>query len=162
MTTHHTSTTDYQRLVELVVKAEIEGKPRHELVLDICDTPRALLRVGFTSLKLIIKGKTIGKIFFEHALSRHQIERIPVMLENPQAIYASATHRDSVVVLTYEVNVSAPIVIPVARDRQVGRGTLVNEVVSMYGKTGPDPRPRWRAQGLLLWEHRAVKAKGPA
>ena len=84
------------------------------------------------------------------------------MLEGPQAIYTSASHADSVVVFTYEVNAGSPLIIPVARERQVGRGPLVNEVTSMYGKTGPDPRPRWRAQGLLLWEAVSAKQKGPA
>ncbi len=146
----------------MVVKAEIEGKPRHELVLELGPTSQKLLDVGFPSLVVAIKAKTIGKIFFDHGLTRGQIERIPAMLEGPQAIYTSASHADSVVVFTYEVNAGSPIIIPVARDRQVGRGPLVNEVTSMYGKTGPDPRPRWRAQGLLLWEEVSVKQKRPA
>src|ERR1700746_170433 len=88
---------------------------------------------------------------------------MPAMLEGPQAIYTSASHADSGVVFTYEVNVGSPIIIPVARNRQVGRGLLVNEVTSMYAKTGPDPRPRWRAEGLLLWEVASPKqTKGPA
>jgi hypothetical protein len=56
------------------------------------------------------------------------------------------------VVLTYELKAGAPIIIPIARDRQIGRGPPVNELVSMYAKTGPDPTRRWKCQGLLLWE----------
>jgi hypothetical protein len=74
------------------------------------------------------------------------------MLEGPQAIYRSDTHPTNMVVLTYELKAGSPTIIPIARDRQVGRGPLVNEVVSMYAKTDPDPTRRWRDQGLLLWE----------
>lgn len=151
--------TNYETLVDLAVKAEIEGKPRHELVLEVCHTPETLLRIGFSPLLVVIKAKAIGKIFFDHGLTQRQIEKIPAILENPQAVYSSATHPDSVVVFTYEVHAGSPIIIPVAKDRQIGRGPLVNEVTSMYAKTGPDPRPRWRAEGLLLWEEVVPKTK---
>lgn len=153
--------TNYEILVDLVIKAEIDSKPRHEVVLEVCDTPETLLRIGFAPLRVVIKAKAIGKIFFDHGLTQRLIEKIPAILENPQAVYTSATHPASVVVFTYEVHAGSPIIIPVARDRQIGRGPLVNEVTSMYGKTGPDPRPRWRAEGLLLWEV-APKRNGPA
>ena len=76
----------------------------------------------------------------------------PLLGEVPKAIYRSDTHPTNMVVLTYELKAGAPIIIPIARDRQIGRGPLVNELVSMYAKTGPDPTRRWRCQGLLLWE----------
>jgi Phage MuF-C-terminal domain len=143
--------TNYETLVDLVILAEKEGKPRHELVLSVGLTPEILVELGFDALALVVKAKTIGKIFFEHGLTQRQIEGIPAMLAEPQAIYRSDTHPTNMVVLTYELKAGAPIIIPIARDRQIGRGPLVNEVVSMYAKTGPDPTRRWRNQGLLLW-----------
>ena len=95
--------TNYETLVDLVICGEKEGKPRHEMILDVGLTPAILVGLGFDAL-------------------------------------------------TYELKAGSPIIIPIARDRQVGRGPLVNEVVSMYAKTGPDPTRRWRDQGLLLWE----------
>jgi Phage MuF-C-terminal domain len=144
--------TNFETLVNLVICAEKESKPRHELVLNIGLTPQRLVGLGFDALTLVVKAKTIGKMFFEHALTQGQIEKIPAMLEAPRAIYRSDTHPTNMVVLTYELKAGFPIIIPIARDRQVGRGPLVNEVVSMYAKTGPDPTRRWRDQGLLLWE----------
>ena len=143
---------NYTTLIGIVIEAERLGKPRHELVLEVCDTPTSLVGVGFSPLKVVIKAKAVGKIFFDHGLTQRQIEKIPLILENPQAIYTSATQPDSVVVFTYEAHVGSPIIIPVAKNRQIGRTPLVNEVTSMYAKTGPDPRVRWRAEGLLLWE----------
>lgn len=144
--------SNYEALVDLVIKAEVEGKPRHELVLDVCPTPDCLLCIGFAPLRVAIKAKTIGKIFFDHCLTQRQIERIPAMLARPQGIYASETQPENVVVFTYEVNAGYPIIIPVGQNRPVGRGPRVNLIVSMYGKEGPDPRPRWEAGGLLLWK----------
>jgi hypothetical protein len=66
-------------------------------------------------------------MFFDHGLTQVQIERIPAMLEGPQAIYRSDTHPTNMVVLTYELKAGSPIIIPIARDRQVGRGPLVLE-----------------------------------
>jgi Phage MuF-C-terminal domain len=74
-----------------------------------------------------------------------------------RGIYRSDTHPTNMVVLTYELKAGAPIIIPIARDRQIGRGPLVNELVSMYAKTGPDPTRRWKCQGLLLWENNRNK-----
>lgn len=144
--------TNYETLVDLVICGEKEGKPRHELILDVGLTPAILVGLGFDALTLVVKAKTIGKMFFDHGLTQGQIEKMPAMLEGPQAIYRSGTHPTSIVVLTYELKAGSPIIIPIARDRHVGRGPLVNEVVSMYAKTGPDPTRRWRDQGLLLWE----------
>ena len=144
--------TNFETLVNLVICSEKESNPRHELVLNIGLTPQRLVGLGFDALTLAVKAKTIGKMFFEHGLTQGQIEKIPAMLEAPRAIYRSDTHPTNMVVLTYELKAGFPIIIPIARDRQVGRGPLVNEVVSMYAKTGPDPTRRWRDQGLLLWE----------
>jgi hypothetical protein len=152
---------NYETLVDFVIRAEISGKARHELVLDVCRTPKILLDLGASPLNLVIKAKTISKVFFDHGLTQRQIAGIPGMLEKPQQIFMSASHADSVVVFTYETHAGSPIMIPIAQDRQIGR-SLVNEVVSMYAKTGPDPRPRWRAQGYLLWEETAQKRKDPA
>ena len=153
--------TPYEELVDIVIKAEIDGRPRHELILDVGPTPACLLSIGFAPLRVAVKAKTIGKIFFDHGLTRRQIARIPAMLAEPLAIYTSETQPATVVVLTYELNAGYPIIIPVGQGRPVGRGPSVNLIMSMYGKEGPDPRPRWQAAGLLLWQSGTPKRKGP-
>ena len=144
--------TNYETLIDVVIKAETAGKPRHELVLDVCATPEFLLTYGFSPWRLVIKAKTIGKVFFDHGLTQGQIERIPVMLDKPKALYTSATRPGSVVILTFETKAGSPLIVPIAKNQTIGRGPLVNEVSSVYAKTGPDPTPSWKAQGLLLWE----------
>lgn len=149
--------TNFETLVDIVICAEKEGSPRHELILGIGPTPERLVGLGFQDLRLVVKAKTISKMFFEHGLTQGLIEKIPAILEAPKAIYRSDTHPTNMVVLTYELKAGAPIIIPVARDRQIGRGPLVNELVSMYAKTGPDPTRRWKCHGLLLWEKSGKK-----
>lgn len=46
-------------------------------------------------------------------------------------------------------------------DRRVGRD-LVNEVLSMYAKEGPEPTPRWEAQVLLRWKTKPWKRRTPS
>jgi hypothetical protein len=84
--------TNFETLVNLVICAEKESKPRHELVLNIGLTPQRLVGLGFDALTLVVKAKTIGKMFFEHGLTQGQIEKIPAMLEAPREIYRSDTH----------------------------------------------------------------------
>ena len=143
---------NFKTLVDLLIRAEEQGAPRHELVVDVCDTPRLLVQLGLQPLRVVVKAKTIGKMFFDHGLARSQIERIPGLLATPKEVFTSETQPDSVVVLTFELHLGAPVIIPIARGRQIGRGRLVNELTSMYAKTGPDPTARWRRNGLLLWE----------
>lgn len=143
----------YCSWVDEVIKAETANTPHRELVIQICPTPALLTQHGCPDLPLLLKAKTVGKIFFEHGMTKTQIEQLPVMLHVPRALYRSASHTDSVVVLTFEENLGAPIIVPIAKNRMVGRAR-VNEIVSAYAKTGPDQTPRWRAQGLLLWEHK--------
>ena len=120
--------------------------------MDVCDTPEILVQLGLQPLEVVVKAKAIGKMFFDHGLTKSQIERIPAFLGSPKEVFKSDTRPDSVVVLTYELQLGAPVIIPIARSRQLGRGRLVNELTSMYAKTGPDPIARWRRNGLLLWE----------
>lgn len=144
--------SNYHTLVEVVIKAELAGTRRHELVLMVCATPKSRLDIGFQPLPLAVKAKTVGKMHFDHGMTQRHIQQLPQLLSSPSALYASASRPGSVVVLTYELKAGKPIIVPVARDRQFGRDTLANEISSMYAKDGPDVIGRWRRDGLLLWE----------
>lgn len=138
-------------LLDLLIKAEVDGQPRHELIIDFGSTPEILMQFGFTQRRLILKGKAVGKIFFDHAIVQRLIEKIPDMVASPKAIYKSASRPDeTVVVMTYELQRGHPIVIVVAKDQPYGRDT-VNEVVTMYGKEEPDVEANWTRRDLRLW-----------
>lgn len=141
-------------LIDVLIKAEIALEPRHEIIVDLGPTPDILLRFGFTQRKMIVKASAIGKMFFDHCVPQSQIERLPAIIAKPKAIYQSRTRPgDAVVVMTYEFQAGLPVIVAVERDQPYGR-EVVNEVASMYGKSGPagrDIESLWTSQGLRLW-----------
>ncbi len=90
-------------------------------------------------------------MFFDHGITQGVIERLPSIIQTPDQIFTSSTTSGSAVIFTYEVKGSSPIIIAIHKDKTIGRQS-VNLIASMYAKTGPDPRPRWIRDGLLLWD----------
>ena len=145
---------NFDTLVSIIIQAGLHDEP-YELkrVLGLGQTPQTLIdHAGFDDLELVIKASTVDKVHFDHGISQSVIQRIPLILQAPKAIYASATHPDSAVVMTYELQNGQPVIMPVHKNKTVGRNRTCNEVTSMLGKGGHDPEIRWKNQGLLLWE----------
>lgn len=154
-------TANYKTLLDALIKAEVAGTPRHELILDLGETPQVLLKVGFQQRRLILKGNVVGKIFFDHAIPQGQIERLPSVIASPKAIYRSATRpQDTVVVMTFDFQAGDPVAVFVRSETSYGR-EIVNEIVSMYGKSGPDPEAKWTRDGLCLWAAPRQAKKSP-
>jgi len=146
---------NYKTLVDLLIKDEMAGKPRHEQVLLLGETPGQLIEhAGFPELELAIKASVISKACFDHGIATSMLKRLPDIVNNPKSIFKSANvHQvESVVVLTLEIKNQSPIIIPVKKQQQVGRGNHFNLITSVYAKEGPDPQKKWKSQGLLLWE----------
>lgn len=148
---------NFKTLVGVVLQAEMEGKPRHELLLELGPTPPAIIQAGgqnFDGLDLVLKAKTVGKMHFDHGVARGLIERLPEVLNTPKTIYRSAAGilGGAVVVMTFELQRGFPLIIPVHANKQIGRDRFCNEVASMYAKEGPNPEVKWKEAGLLLWE----------
>jgi Phage MuF-C-terminal domain len=141
--------TNFETLVDVIICAEKEGSPRHELILSIGSTPERRVGLGFQDLRLAVKAKTIGKMFFEHGLTQGLIEKIPTILEAPKAIYRSDTHPTNMVVLTYELKAGAPIIIPIARDRQIGRGPRPARTPSNDGSAKDCCCGKRREEGMI-------------
>ncbi|HCF3841183.1 TPA: hypothetical protein NID17_005863 [Pseudomonas aeruginosa] len=153
------SDQNFKTLVGVVLQAESSGKPRHELLLELGETPASIIAAGgeiYSGLDLVLKGKTVGKMHFDHGIPRGVIERLPLILSAPKAIYRSANQAvqggGGVVVMTFETHLGYPLIVPVHARKQIGRDRFCNEVASMYPKEGPDPEAKWKAAGLLLWE----------
>lgn len=146
-----TDTNNFKTLVDVVIKAECSGAPRNELVLDLGPTPQHLIDCGFNQHNVFVKAATIGKMFFDHGLAQGVIERLPSLIQTPEQIFTSTTTAGSAVIFTFEVKGSSPIIIAIHKDKMIGRQS-VNLVASMYAKTGPDQRPKWIRDGLLLWD----------
>lgn len=135
--------------IQLLLQASIEGKPKHEAVLEVCTTPQYLLDAGFPNLKVVIKGKTVDKAHFDHGITRGMLERLPDMVLTPKALYRSATHPDSAVVVSFEQKGGSPILVPMHKSARVGR-EVKNVVASIYCKEAA-VEARWQREGLLVW-----------
>ena len=135
--------------IQLLVQASIDGKPHHEAVLELCDTPQYLLDAGFPALRVVIKGKTVDKAHFDHGITRGILERLPDLITAPKSLYRSATRPDSTVVVSFEQKDGSPILLPMHKQAPVGRDTR-NVVASVYCKEA-SVEARWQQQGLLLW-----------
>lgn len=146
---------NYTSLVDMLIRDEVNGSPQHERVLHIGDTPSYLIEsAGFPELVLAIKAKVIGKAYFDHGIPTNMIKNLPEILGRPKCLFKSANQHqsDSVVVLTFESKQGSPIVVPIKKNVQIGRGQSFNVVTSIYGKDGPNPEEKWKDSGLLLWE----------
>lgn len=150
----HALQNNFRTLVQTVIKAGMNGTPMHEMILELGPTPQLLIDHGFPDLPLIIKGKTVDKICFDHGVPTNIIERIPKLIETPTHLFHSRSAQalqGSVIVVTIEVKNGAPIIIVVQKNKRNGRRN-VNEIASMYAKEGPDPVKKWSSDGLLLWD----------
>lgn len=142
---------NYKSAVNLVIQAAQAGNPKHETILIIGNTPQLLLDNGYPDLRLIIKGKTVDKAHFDHGITKGVIERLGDIINSPKALYKSATVDDSAVVITFEMKAGSPILVPIHKNKPIGRASFANVVASIYTKE-PTIEERWRAEGLLLWE----------
>lgn len=132
----------------------MEGRPHHERVLDLGKTPALLIQTaGFPDIPLAIKASVVSKSAFDHGISTSFLKRLPAIVRNPKAIFNSnsATANGAVVILTFEVKGSNPIIIPIRPNCSYGRGQKYNFVTSIYGKEGPDPEIKWTQENLLIW-----------
>lgn len=145
---------NYTSLVDILIKDETIGKPQHERVLILGNTPKVLLSNGFDELPLVMTGKVLSKAVFDHGISTNILKRLPSIIANPKCIFKSANigFIDSVVVLTIELHNLSPIVIPIRKNQMIGRSNKYNIVASVYGKQGPNPEIKWKRDGLLLWD----------
>ena len=131
------------------------GNPRHELLVSLGRTPEYLIEhVGFPDLELAIKGSIVGKACFDHGITPSMLKRLHEVVATPQHVFKSDNRafEDTVVVLTFETKAESPIIIPIQKNRRIGReNQCYNLVASVYGKEGPDPIKKWTDSGLLLW-----------
>ena len=106
--------------------------------------------MAFEARRLVIKGKTVAKVYFDHGIVTATLYKLLTLVEHARGIFRSATRGDSVIVISVEAKQGAPLIVTIARDQPVGR-ELANVVTSVYAKEGPDPERKWTEAGLLLW-----------
>ncbi len=141
--------------IQLIVQASIDGKPHHEAVLELCDTPQYLLDAGFPALRVVIKGKTVDKAHFDHGITRGILERLPDLITAPKALYRSATHPDSTVVVSFEQKdigyLVLPMQAPVGRLRNAASVYCEPELGGSSSFRPPPQDPGLHDFALIAW-----------
>lgn len=153
----------FKTALGLMIKLMTQGDAtkqhaNHQVILPIGPTPPVLLDLGMPNLELVILGKVVDKVIFEHGIPKGTLERIHTLLKSPKAIYKGHQDNPGSAVVTFEIKNMAPIIIAVHPNKQIGR-YMYNNVASMYAKStraGESIEDRWTKEGLLLWKAKPV------
>lgn len=128
----------------------LAGNSNQYNALKVCDTPRLLLDVGCEQLPMLFTHKHLhnairpisDKNSKGHGLSIQQVKKLPELLENPVMIYDSQSQKNSIVVVTDELDArSFPVIVSIKTN---GKGTYElqkvdsNFITSVYGRRNFD------------------------
>lgn len=137
------------------------GNTEHGRLVVVGETPPVLLALpglAISQLPLVITGKVIDKVHFDHGITRPMLERLYDTIAQPKAVYRSDTAGGAVIV-TFEVRpVELPVIVALHPGKLLGR-KVCNVIASIYAKEFVRIEEVWKRRGLLLWEQ---KRKCPA
>jgi Phage MuF-C-terminal domain len=145
--------TNYETIINLIAQIISDGKTVNEYPVEIGITPTIIVdNTNFNQLPLMMYGKAINKVIFDHGITTTVLHRIYKILENPQGIYHSDSTiqlKGSIVVVTKETIRGDQLIVVIQPDINVGHKTI-NRIVSIYGKpTGVIQG--WEAKGLRIF-----------
>lgn len=147
---------NYRDQLGTVMQANMTGATEHGRLVIVGETPPVLLALpGFTisQLPLVITGKVIDKVHFDHGITRPVLERLYDTIAQPKAVYRSDTAGGAVIV-TFEVRpVDLPVVVALHPGKLIGR-QVCNVIASIYAKNFAGIEDAWKERGLLLWEQK--------
>ncbi|MGX2957642.1 MuF-C-terminal domain-containing protein [Ursidibacter arcticus] len=123
-------------------------------------TPKFLVEnFDFPELEMYIDESTIRKIYSFHGVSMDFLKRIPELLNNFDEeyisyIFKSNTQENSSVVVSFEFVGQKPIIIVIAKNKQVNTNDFVNKISSVYEKDNAQEIFRaWEEKELLLYKN---------
>jgi hypothetical protein len=153
---------NYRDALRFVMQANMAGSAEHSRLLIVGETPPVLLNLPGMAIKrlpLVVTGKVIDKVHFDHGITRPMLERIYETIKSPKAIYRSETAGGAVIV-TFEIRpVDLPVVVALHPGKLIGRRAC-NVIASIYAKNFAGIEDAWRARGLLLWEQKRKSLAG--
>ena len=115
--------------------------------------PQPLLTaLNVQDLEIVTSVATIEKMIFDHGLTPSVIANLHQLLCTPTAVYQSATHGDTIVVLTMQITRQLPVIAAVKLDKPDAAGKPnIHWLASAYPKDQAAMFKHWQNQGLLLW-----------
>ena len=127
------------------VDEALSGKLPFYTSLKVCDTPQILIDVGCEQLPMLYTQKHLKNAILppdeknhRHGLEIEQIKRLPELLSHPVMIIDSPNRKDSIIVVTSEVDKSDnPIIAsikPTGEGRYEVENVSSNFITSVYGR----------------------------
>ena len=131
------------------VDEALSGKIPFYTSLKVCDTPQILLDVGCEQMPMLYSQKHLKNAILppdeknhRHGLEIEQIKRLPELLSYPVMIIDSPNRKDSIIVVTAEVDKSDNPVIASIKPNGKGRyeveNVSFNFITSVYGRENFD------------------------
>lgn len=110
-------------------------------------------RLGCADFEVATSVAVLDKMMFDHGLPASRLKSLLEMVHDPLAIYRSATHPTSSVVIVSTQNLgSAPVLIPIWLNKQSRPGKQpIHWISSAYAKNDPHILRTWDTQGHKLW-----------
>lgn len=123
----------------------LDGKLPFYTSLKVCDTPQILLDIGCEQLPMLYTQKHLKNAILptddknhRHGLEIEQIKRLPELLSYPAMIIDSPNRKDSIIVVTSEVDKSDNPIIAIIKPNGNGKyeveNVSTNFITSVYGR----------------------------
>lgn len=152
----------YKNTIGTFIRACTTGSADHGQIVVVGHTPEVLLTLpgfGISQLPLVIQGKIIDKVFFDHGITKVILERLYDAIAQPKAVFRSDTTAGGAVIVTFETRpVDLPVIVALHPGKVIGRRAF-NVIASVYAKNNANIEQVWRQRGLLLWEKAEEEAE---
>lgn len=111
-----------------------KGKMQPSDKFRVMNTPEKLVQLGVNDAPITMSQGVLKKLFSKHELDMNIIKRLPAEIQNPLMVFKSATHDNSIVILTeMKDRKNKSIIAAIHLDIYENRN-LVNKVARVYGR----------------------------
>jgi hypothetical protein len=130
---------------------------RHQILIGRFTT-ETLTAVSIPDRAVVTSVRLLVKIMEKHGLHPETVASLRELILKPAAAYESATERNSIVVVTFEMPDGInPLLVAVRIDvPDSANKPNMHWMVSAYAKDDPAIFKRWEANGLLIWKREAA------
>ena len=157
---------EYEQWNKILDEFEKGHVSPHTRLTVLKETPIVLQRVGANNLPIHISGGVLQKIVGEietktgdrHGVPISELRGLQIELDNPIAVFDSATQPDSLVVLTRMVDAqnNERAVVALRLDREASGNHTVNDIASIYGKS-KNSVINWAKTSLLRYVNKRAR-----
>ncbi|HFS2018805.1 TPA: LPD38 domain-containing protein [Escherichia coli] len=131
----------------------MRSKRSSDIQIELGRTPPVLRHLGAPDLPLVISRDTVRKATngVKHVVPMDVIERLPELMHDPEAVYQSATHQNSLVILFNLRDRNGDPVISAVHLKAIKNGLEINKIASIYGTERGKKLSNMERQGLTLY-----------